>query len=346
MVVTHATHSLLLINSKILMENWKQVDFPSGDVTIIQITGDWGSATLFNIYNDCEHNNTMHQPETFMCSNPNRRLNNGGRNETMMWLGDFNCHHPHWDDPVDTRLFTRAALNDVETLISTVAEAGLDLALPPGIPTHQHNVTKCWTRLDHVLISKDSLDAVITCDTLPNTLGINTDHVPILTTLDFALARAPVSLPKNFWDIDWEAFKKKLETKLDLLDLPTCIHMQGELNKACSELMEAIQDIINAEVPATKLGIKAKRWWTKELTKLRQEANRKGCKASRYKNWPEHHSHEERQVANKTFHKTLEHTKRQHWQDWLKKADDPDIWTAHKYTSSPAGDGGNAEYWC
>jgi hypothetical protein len=41
------------------------------------------------------------------------------------------------------------------------------------------------------------------------------------------------------------------------------------------------------------MGIKVKKWWTKELKKLRQEANRKGRRASKYKNWPEHHSHEE-----------------------------------------------------
>jgi hypothetical protein len=44
--------------------------------------------------------------------------------------------------------------------------------------------------------------------------------------------------------------------------------------------------------------------------------------------------------ANKAFQKTLEHTKHQHWCNWLEKAEDPDIWTAHKYTVSPAGDRG------
>ena len=90
------------------------------------------------------------------------------------------------------------------------------------------------------------------------------------------------------------------------------------------------------------MGIKAKKWWTKELTKLRQEANRTGRKASKYRNWPEHRSHKERKEAHKIFHKTLERTKRQHWRDWLEKADDPDIWTAHKYTLAPVGDGGRS----
>lgn len=46
--------------------------------------------------------------------------------------------------------------------------------------------------------------------------------------------------------------------------------------------------------------------------------------------------------ANKLFQKMLEHTKRQHWRDWLKKADDPDIWMAHRYASAPTGDRGKS----
>ena len=86
----------------------------------------------------------------------------------------------------------------------------------------------------------------------------------------------------------------------------------------------------------------AKKWWTRELTKLRHEANRTGRKASKYRNWPEHYSHTERQSAQKLFQRTLEKTKQQHWRDWLEKAEDPDIWAAHRYTVAPAGDGGKS----
>jgi hypothetical protein len=38
----------------------------------------------------------------------------------------------------------------------------------------------------------------------------------------------------------------------------------------------------------------------------------------------------------------LERTKQQHWQDWLERAEDPDIWTAHRYTTAPTGNGGKS----
>ena len=91
-----------------------------------------------------------------------------------------------------------------------------------------------------------------------------------------------------------------------------------------------------------RLGVMAKKWWTRELTKLRHKANRTGRKASKYCNWLEHYSHTERQSAQKLFQRTLEKTKRQHWRDWLEKAKDPNIWTAHRYTVAPAGDGGKS----
>ena len=39
-------------------------------------------------------------------------------------------------------LFTKEALERAELLIQAVAEIGLDLALPAGVPTHEHNITK------------------------------------------------------------------------------------------------------------------------------------------------------------------------------------------------------------
>ena len=30
--------------------------------------------------------------------------------------------------------------------------------------------------------------------------------------------------------------------------------------------------------------------------------------------------------------------KKNHWRDWLEKATDPDLWTAHNYVSAPPGD--------
>jgi len=128
----------------------------------------------------------------------------------QIWLGDFNRHHPYWDDPRDSRLFTDAAMAAAESLIEVVAKAGLELALPSSIPTHCHNVTKCWTRLDHVFITDASTDEVIACNALTEHRGINTDHIPILMELNLGIAINEIKPILNFRDVDWDEFCKML----------------------------------------------------------------------------------------------------------------------------------------
>ena len=337
---------LILIRSNIITDQWKQIDFPSGNVTTIAIHSNWGELLLYNIYNNCTTNDTVIQLETFNRTrpSPNRSNINGSNSNTQptIWLGDFNRHHPHWDNPNDTRLFTKAAIQDTEVLINAIGEIGLNMVLPLGILTHLHNVSKKWTRLDHIFITEDHMSTIMICEALADTPGVNTDHLPILTSLDLDLARAPSNPPKNFQNVDWEEFENDLTDRLNKLPAPTAIKTTGELDKACSKLTTAVQETINVKVPMFNPGIKAKQWWTKELQKLRQEANKKGRAASKYKDWPENHTHVERHKANKIFQRLLEHTKRQHWRDWLEKADDPDIWTTHRYMSTPAGDGGKS----
>jgi len=53
------SRAVTLIRSSLNSDNWKQLDFPSGDVIVIQICGEWGKLTLVNVYNDCNNDNTV-----------------------------------------------------------------------------------------------------------------------------------------------------------------------------------------------------------------------------------------------------------------------------------------------
>ena len=119
-------------------------------------------------------------------------------NVHTLWVGDFNRHHPYWDDPRDTCLFTNEAIKAAELLIEAVAEAGLEMALPGEIPTHCHNITKRWSRLDQVFLSEHSDNLLIACDTYPDQRGVNTDHLPIITELNLAINTYMESPHPNF----------------------------------------------------------------------------------------------------------------------------------------------------
>ncbi len=96
------TRSIILIRAVFCTDNWLQIDFPSGDVTAVQLTGAWGKLTIFNIYNDCKHNRTITALLKFQHKHVNQleRVLQGLAH--IIWLGDFNRHHLHWDKPDNT----------------------------------------------------------------------------------------------------------------------------------------------------------------------------------------------------------------------------------------------------
>ena len=164
-----------------------------------------------------------------------------------------------WDAPANLRLFTPEAIEKAEKLINVVANAGLELVLPPRMRTHYHYVTKCWSRLDHVFLSEHLLDTLIACVARTSTLRIKTDHVPIVTELNFSVVRTPTKIIANFRDVDWDTFREKLKVKMANMGRAEPITSQQVLNTECDKLTKILQETIEAEVPKSELGTHAKR---------------------------------------------------------------------------------------
>ncbi|KAJ8589707.1 hypothetical protein M405DRAFT_700139, partial [Rhizopogon salebrosus TDB-379] len=68
----------------------------------------------------------------------------------MIWLGDFNRHHPLWDEDRNTQLFTNQYLDAAQPLLDLIADYGMIMTLPKGLPTLQSTSSKNWTRPDNV----------------------------------------------------------------------------------------------------------------------------------------------------------------------------------------------------
>jgi len=335
--------AVTLIRANLSSDSWRQLDFPSADVTAIQIKGGWGKLTILNVYNDCGNDETVRLLSEFHHRNRAELEQTVNGEVHILWLGDFNRHHPYWDDPNDIRLFTSEATSAAEKLIEAVADAGLELALPSGTPTHRHNVTKKWSRLDQVFLSDHSENKIITCDTQPDQWGINTDHLPILTVMNLCADTVEADEIPNFREVDWGEFRKELSVQLEKLPPAALIDSQTQLDTSCASLTKAIQRTIDSQVPMTTITSKSKRWWTKELTQLRRAANKLGRQSYRRRLDVDHVIHSEHAAMVKKYRNTLDQTKSHHWRDWLEKAEDPDIWTAHRFTSSSGGDGGKTK---
>ncbi|KAG1718212.1 hypothetical protein EDB19DRAFT_1921109 [Suillus lakei] len=63
------------------------------------------------------------------------------KDDHILWMGDFNRHHPLWEDIRNWHLFNYAAANP---LIDMIAEHGMIQLLPQGLPTLQSSSTEAY----------------------------------------------------------------------------------------------------------------------------------------------------------------------------------------------------------
>ena len=128
------TRALMMVNRTTISSNaWIQIDVPSPDIVAAQIVTANGTLRIYNVYNDCTHDETLNILRDHLRRPPSMR--GLPRPMRYIWMGDFNRHSPVWDETRNRHLFTRDNLRAADVLLQLVAEAGLVMALPPEILT-------------------------------------------------------------------------------------------------------------------------------------------------------------------------------------------------------------------
>ena len=146
----------------------------------------------------------------------------GSEDNHVIWAGNFNRHHPLWDDETQLRLFTPRALNDANRLINFMAEWEMELILSKKEgPTLHHKVMKSLSWPDLVLCRTHSKTPFASCQVKEEEKPVHTDHFPI--AYSFALpANASIiqdQVSFNFRATDWEKFGEELQIQLLNQDL-------------------------------------------------------------------------------------------------------------------------------
>jgi endonuclease/exonuclease/phosphatase family metal-dependent hydrolase len=104
----------------------------------------------------------------------------------VLWVGDFNHHHPLWEEMRNQHLFNYI---HAQPLIDLIANYGMIQLLPLGIPTLQSTSSKNWTRPDNVFGMEHTNNTLIECTTDPSQRDPCTDHVPIITILELTIPK-------------------------------------------------------------------------------------------------------------------------------------------------------------
>lgn len=335
-----ASRSVILVNKKLNSNNWHQIHIPGKDVTGVQLSGEFGRITIFNIYNDCTNNYTLDALERYLVTNiTNIRTSN---TDHMLWMGDFNCHHPLWDEERNSHLFTRQATERALKLIRLLADYDMEMSLPKDIPTLESMVTKNWTRPDNTFASTNTQDYLVTCTTDPRKRGPGTDHVPILCTLELHIPKTLKEPGHDFRNVDWEEFRKELAIRLEAVPDPKILTSTEELYYAIEALTAALQETIEEVVPKAKPSPYSKRWWSRELDDLKRKKNSLSDLSYKLRALPDHPIHSEHTMIRNKYGEEIEKAKTQHWTEWLSNATERELWLANRYLTNPYGDGSTA----
>src|ERR1700730_1211038 len=166
------TRAAILVSPRLDTANWMDLTIDSPDLTGIQLWGEFGTIRIINVYADCHHSRAIQKVNLWL-TNTDRDMNSDATQPTTppmhpvydLILGDFNRHHPMWEDEGNLHLFTMQALDLAQPLLELIAARDLEMVLPKGTPTLQLSMTKTWSRPDNVFISGTLVDAVVHCDT-------------------------------------------------------------------------------------------------------------------------------------------------------------------------------------
>ncbi|EIW54289.1 uncharacterized protein TRAVEDRAFT_107333, partial [Trametes versicolor FP-101664 SS1] len=175
------------------------------------------------------------------------------------------------------------------------------MALPAGMPTLEASRTKNLTRPDNVFCTEYLQEAVVRCKVAPHLRPPKTDHFPILLTLGIPVEESARTTRRNFREVDWEAFNETLRAELAARPPPIVIITTANLDRALSRLTAALQVAIDRHVPETVICPFTKRWWSKDLDKMRRETKRLGRESYRYRGDAGHRAHRKYKVARNRY---------------------------------------------
>jgi hypothetical protein len=116
--------------------------------------------------------------------------------------------------------------------------------------------------IDLMLSSQELASDVLKCKVYDTEYG--SDHRAIETSFDVEVPDHAAQPRLLFENAAWNAIKERIDKALH--DRPAC----GDVQKQADRLMQVVLEVVNTLTPKAKPSPYEKRWWTRDLTKLRQ----------------------------------------------------------------------------
>ena len=178
----------------------------------------------------------------------------------IMIVGDFNRHDQLWGGD-DVSLGRQG---EADPIIDLMNEFALSSLLKRGTKTWQGGGQSgdCESTIDLVLASENLTDSMVKCAIHGTEHG--SDHRAIETVFD-----APWPAPKHqerllLKNAPWKEINARIASTL------AATPSEGTVQQKTDRLMSAVWEAVHTLTPKAKPSPHAKRWWTADLTQLRQ----------------------------------------------------------------------------